>query len=65
MTVKIGNQAMTDSLNGAQEELRKTQKISAGTRKTIKTGAKGKTVKMGDDINEQISQDKIRELTGT
>ncbi|MDB9538273.1 vWA domain-containing protein [Anabaenopsis arnoldii] len=65
MTVKLGNQAMTESLNGAQQELRKTQKISAGTTKTMKLGAKGKTVKMGDDINEQISQDKIRQMTGT
>lgn len=65
MTVRIGNQAMTDSLNSAQEELRKTRKISAGTRKTVKMGAKGKTVKMGNDINDQLSEAEMRKLTGT
>jgi Ca-activated chloride channel family protein len=66
LTVKIGNQAMLESLNGAQSELRKTQKISAGTRKTVKMGSKGKTVKMGsDDINEQLSDEEIRKLSGT
>ncbi|MEA5556309.1 vWA domain-containing protein [Nodularia spumigena] len=65
MTVKIGNQAMAESLNGAQEELRKTRKISAGTRKTVKMGAKGKTVKMSSDINEQLSEAEMRKLTGT
>ena len=65
MTIKIGNEAMAESLNGAQEELRKTRKISAGTRKTVKMGAKGKTVKMSSDINEEISDAEIRKLTGT
>ncbi|NET73194.1 MAG: VWA domain-containing protein [Sphaerospermopsis sp. SIO1G2] len=65
MTVRIGNAEMAASLNGAQEELRKTRKISPGTRKTVKMGAKGKTVKMGDDINEQLSEAQMRELTGT
>lgn len=65
MTVRIGNKEMEQSLNGAQQELRKTRKISAGTRKTVKIGAKGKTVKMGDDINEQLSEEEMRNLTGT
>ncbi|TAE59109.1 MAG: VWA domain-containing protein [Nostocales cyanobacterium] len=65
MTVRIGNTEMAASLNNAQEELRKTRKISPGTRKTVKMGAKGKTVKMGDDINEQLSETQMRELTGT
>ncbi len=65
MTVRIGNQELSESLNGAQEELRKTRKISAGTRKTVKMGAKGKTVKMGGDINDELSEEKMRELTGT
>ena len=65
MTVKIGNKDMTESLNNAQEELRKTRKISDGTRKTVKMGAKGKTVKMGDDINEMLSEAEMRKLTGT
>lgn len=66
LTVKIGNQAMLESLNGAQNELRKTQKISSETRKTVKMGAKGKTVKMdGGDINSQLSEEQIRKLSGT
>jgi Ca-activated chloride channel family protein len=65
MTVKIGNDAMAESLNGAQEELRKTRKISSGTRKTVKMGAKGKTVKMGNDIDDQLSEAEMRRLTGT
>lgn len=65
MTVKIGNKEMEESLNGAQQELRKTRKISAGTRKTVKMGAKGKTVKMGSDINDQLSEEEMRNLTGT
>ncbi len=66
LTVKMGNKAMEESLNDAQEELRKTKKISAGTRKTVKMGSKGKTVKMNsDDINEGLSQEQIREISGT
>jgi len=65
MTIKIGNDAMTQSLNQAQDELRKTRKISDGTRKTVKMGAKGKTVKMGSDINDEFSEEQIRKLSGT
>jgi len=66
MTVKIGNQAMLESLNEAQDELRKTRKISPGTRKTVKMGSKGKTVKMGGDINDDLpSEEEIRRLSGT
>ncbi len=65
LTVKIGNKAMEESLNDAQEELRKTKKISAGTRKTVKMGSKGKTVKMNSDINEVLSEEQIRKISGT
>jgi Ca-activated chloride channel homolog len=65
MTVRLGNNELADSLNGAQEELRKTRKISAGTRKTVKMGAKGKTVRISGDINDELSEDRIRELSGT
>lgn len=65
MTVKIGNDAMTQSLNQAQDELRKTRRISDGTRKTVKMGSKGKTVKMGGDINDELSEEQIRNLSGT
>jgi Ca-activated chloride channel family protein len=65
MTVRIGNDAMTESLNQAQDELRKTRKISDGTRKTVKMGSKGKTVKMGGDINDDLSEEQIRKISGT
>ncbi len=65
LTVKIGNKAMEESLNDAQDELRKTRKISAGTRKTVKMGSKGKTVKMKDDFNNQLSDEQIRAISGT
>ncbi|MCM0591714.1 MAG: VWA domain-containing protein [Gloeotrichia echinulata IR180] len=54
MTQRLGNQAMTVSLEKAQDELRKTRKLSSGTRKTVKIGAKGKTIKMSDDINDEL-----------
>ena len=65
LTVKIGNKAMEESLNDAQDELRKTRKISAGTRKTVKMGSKGKTVKMNDDFNDRLSDEQIRAISGT
>ncbi len=65
MTVRIGNKEMEESLNDAQQELRKTRQISAGTRKTVKMGAKGKTVKMGSDINHELSEAEMRQLSGT
>lgn len=66
MTVRLGNEAMTSSLNEAQNELRKTRQISSSTRKTVKMGAKGKTVKMGDDLNDQgLSEEQIRQISGT
>lgn len=66
LTVKIGNQDMLESLNEGIIELRKTRKISSSTRKTVKMGAKGKTVKMSTtDLAEGLSDDKIREITGT
>lgn len=66
MTKRMGNQELTESLDGAQEELRKTRTISSGTRKTVKMGAKGKTVKMNsDDVNNELTEDKIRDITGT
>lgn len=65
MTLKLGNREMTESLNNAQSELRKTQKISSGTRKTVKMGAKGKTVKMGNDIDDILSEEEMRNIVGT
>jgi Ca-activated chloride channel homolog len=65
MTVRIGNDAMTTSLENAQTELRKTRRLSSDMRKTVKMGSKGKTVKMESGDNNELSDDKIREMTGT
>lgn len=65
MTQRIGNQAMTQSLESAQSELRKTQKISSESRKTIKMGSRGKTVRMGNNINDEISEEEIRKASGS
>jgi len=64
MTQRVGNNLMDASLASAQDELRKTQRISSSTRKTIKMGSKGKTVKMEGDIDD-ISDDLIQRFTGT
>jgi Ca-activated chloride channel family protein len=65
ITKQIGNETIAQSLTVAQEELRKTRNISAETRKTIKMGAKGKTVKMSQDINDDLSEAEIRKASGT
>jgi len=65
ITVQIDNKAMLESLDRGIDELRKTRNISAGTGKTIKIGSRGKTVKMGDDPNDEFSDENIRKLTGT
>lgn len=65
MTVRIGNKDLMESLGSAQDELRKTKKISSGTRKTVKMGSKSKTVKMGGDVNEGLSDEEIRAASGT
>ncbi len=65
MTQRIGNETITASITVAQDELRKTRKISAGTRKTIKMSSKGKTVKMGNDISDELSDEQIRKISGT
>ena len=65
MTVRIGNKDLVESLNSAKDELRKTRKLSSDTRKTVKMGSKGKTVKMGGSINDEISEEEIRNATGT
>jgi Ca-activated chloride channel family protein len=65
LSKNIGNETMTRNLSQAQDELRKTKKISDSTRKTVKMGAKGKTVRMTDDPNEGLSDEKIRQISGT
>ena len=65
ITQRIGNEKMTRSIGDAQAELRKTRKISSETSKTIKIGSKGKTVRMSNDINDELSDEEIREASGT
>lgn len=65
MTQKLGNTAMTRSLSDAQDELRKTRKISPERCKTLKMGAKGKTVRLNNDLSHEISDEAIRQATGT
>ncbi|GAA6623620.1 vWA domain-containing protein [Scytonema sp. NUACC26] len=65
MTQRVGNEAMTQSISTAQDELRKTRKISPDTRKTIKMGAKGKTIKMSTSIDDEILEEQIRQASGT
>ena len=60
MTVKLGNTAMTESLEGAQDELRRTKKLSSDSRKTVKMGSKGKTVKMNDGPSDGLTEEQIR-----
>ncbi len=67
MTQRLGNRGMTVALGKAEDELRAGGTISAGTRKTIKLGARTQTMKMGgpDDVPDNVpSQDEIRRLTG-
>jgi Ca-activated chloride channel family protein len=62
MTQNVGNKSLSESLSSAQDELRKTRNISSGTRKTIKMGSKGKTVKMAGGFDEDplISEEEIQ-----
>ena len=67
MTQRLGNRAMTVALARAEEELRGNGTISAGTRKTIKVGARTQTMKVGgpDTTPQNVpSQEEIRRLTG-
>jgi len=65
LTQNVGNEAMRRTIVLAQDELRKTRKISDSTRKTIKMGAKGKTVLVNDQSDEQLSEEVIRKMSGT
>ena len=67
MTQRLGNRGMTVALGKAEEELRSDGTISAGTRKTIKLGARTQTMKVGspDEVPQNVpSQEEIRRLTG-
>jgi Ca-activated chloride channel family protein len=68
MTQRLGNRGMTVALGKAEQELRESGEISAGTRKTIKLGARTQTMKAGgpdDEVVQNVpSQEDIRRLTG-
>jgi Ca-activated chloride channel family protein len=67
MTQRLGNRGMTVALGKAEDELRSSGTISAGTRKTIKLGARTQTMKVGspDEVPQNVpSQEEIRRLTG-
>jgi Ca-activated chloride channel homolog len=68
MTQRLGNRGMTVALGKAETELRESGEISAGTRKTIKLGARTRTMKVGgpdDDVPQNVpSQEEIRRMTG-
>jgi Ca-activated chloride channel family protein len=64
-TRRIGNDPLTESLTQAQDELRKTRKLSPEFRKTVKLGAKGKTMRITGDVSNQLSEEIIRQRTGT
>lgn len=65
ITQRLGNTDLSISLNIAEEDLRKTRRISSDARKTIKLGARGKTVKMSGDINDELTDEEIRAASGT
>ena len=67
MTQRLGNRGLTVALGKAEEELKSGGVISAGTRKTIKLGARTHTMKVGspDEVPQNVpSQEEIRRLTG-
>ncbi len=62
MTSKIGNSVMTKLIEKAQIEIIENKTISLGMLKTLKIGAKTKTVKI--DGRDGISDEQIRKMTG-
>ena len=67
MTQRLGNRGMTVALGKAEEELKGTGGISAGTRKTIKLGARTRTMRVGgpDETPQNVpSEEDIRRMTG-
>jgi Ca-activated chloride channel homolog len=67
MTQRLGNRGMTVALGKAEEELKDTGGISAGTRKTIKLGARTRTMRVGgpDETPQNVPSDEaIRRMTG-
>ena len=67
MTQRLGNRSMTQALGRAADELESSGTIAVGTRKTIKLGARSKTVKAAgpDQVLDQLpTEEEIKRLTG-
>ncbi|MDZ7702945.1 MAG: VWA domain-containing protein [Trueperaceae bacterium] len=63
MTVRLGNDVMTQALDRAENELQSSKTISLNTAKTLKIGAKTQTLRM-DQSDDLPSDDDIRKMTG-
>jgi len=67
MTQRLGNRSMTQALGRAEDELKSSGTIAVGTRKTIKLGARSKTVKADgpDQVLDNLpTEEEIKRLTG-
>ena len=67
MTQRLGNRSMTQALGRAADELQSSGTIQLGTVKTIKLGARTKTVKAAgpDDVPDALpTEEEIKRLTG-
>lgn len=62
MTVRLGNQAMTQALDRALQELGTRKTISPGTAKTLRVGAKTQTMRLGE--GGRLTDEEIRRITG-
>jgi Ca-activated chloride channel family protein len=65
LTERIQDPDVRKTINMAKDELRKTKRISDGTRKTMKMNSRGKTQRMDGDPLSEINDDLIRQQTGT
>ena len=65
LTLRIGNETMRKTISLAQDELRKTCKISDATRKTIKMGSRGKTILIDEQQDDSLSEETIRQISET
>jgi len=62
MTQRLGNQALTQALDRAAQELKQTGELSADTTKTMRMGVKTQTLRLTE--HNVPSDDEIRRLTG-
>ncbi|MGV3719419.1 MAG: vWA domain-containing protein [Actinomycetota bacterium] len=66
MTQRLGNEAVTQMLENALDELNQNGALSAGTRKTVALGGRTKTMKPGGTqaMEGAPSEEEIRRMTG-